>query len=713
MFRFLAITAFVCGFAMYVSAQSYAGSGFQSNQIGSNAFVSSPKGEVYLLNTHRDTGDSWDRQLYNPLYRSTLDTGDSWEKLAPNVKAVALDPQNEKVIYGINTDNHVIKSLDAGKQWLTLNTGFPNLTLLTIYVNPSDSQEVLIGSANGLFRTTDAGFTWHPTSFTFAVTQIVLDPHSNSKRFLLSDGKIFVSTDSGSTWKKSETGLPTELVRSAGRTATKVTARISLLFFVDWEKPFLLATTVGKGVYRSEDGGASWKPSGTGLSETFLSASVGRQSIILSSNNNLYRSVDGLIWNKVNIRMGNDSPGTYLGVIEYPKRDGYLLYFRFPGDGTIENIGEQRRLGFVDAKDVLIGLNYGVLSHSEVDHVWTSNINGHPALFAVTANQYDLDQPGAYRRPTILSVSTDDGYSWKLLGVPVCGGLAANPRGSSTEIWVYGTDISCIMRSQDGGLSWIKMPGVQLRYSNASVSRLVPDPRDSNIAYYCVGVNEYKVYRYQYDPATKQGVSMDLKTEATEVLVDDSNRLSLYTNKGMLSTDGGWTWIDKSSSITKSLGVDLGSYFPNFTLISFRNGEIVGIVNHIQDIMSGSGTITVVKSADSGSTWQKVSVVNTRIPEYGRHPQIFFNSNDSSNFFLVGSDSSKVRLLETKDSGQTWREIYSRSMTRDESGQYRQIIQSVSQVTEGTGRRLLIGGRYGLWTSIDEGATWKILGGLQ
>ncbi len=283
------IAVFPRGPATHASAQAYAAGGFQSNQIGPNSFVSSPTGEVFLLNTH-DSADSWDRRLNNPLYHNTGDSGDSWERLASNMKAVALDPQNEKVIYGINTEDHLVKSLDGGKQWLTLNMGFPNLSLSTIYVNPADSQEILVGGANGLFRTTDAGFSWHPTSFVLPVNLIVINPHAPSSRYLLSAGIIFVSTDSGSTWKKSETGLPTELLRGAGRTATKVTARVSLLFYVPWERPFLLAATYGKGVFRSDDGGISWRPTGTGpgLPETFITASIGKQRIVLSSANSLY-----------------------------------------------------------------------------------------------------------------------------------------------------------------------------------------------------------------------------------------------------------------------------------------------------------------------------------------------------------------------------------------------------------------------------------------
>lgn len=293
---FVVIVAFACR-PEAAAVESYAGGGFQTNQIGPNAFVSSPKGEVYLI-------------LNTELYHNTKDSGDSWDRLARDIKAVALDPRNENVIYGIDTQDHVVKSLDAGKQWLQLNTGFGKLPFLTIAVNPADSQEVLVGSTVGLFRTNDAGFTWRSTPFVLSVNQIVFDPHTASTRYVLSAGHIFVSTDGGATWKKSEAGLPTEVVRGVGRTATKVTVLVSLLVPVEREKPFVLAAASGHGVLRTDDAGSTWKPVGPGLdaSETFLTAASGKQRIVLASLNHLYSSNDGMTWNKPAIRAHGISP---------------------------------------------------------------------------------------------------------------------------------------------------------------------------------------------------------------------------------------------------------------------------------------------------------------------------------------------------------------------------------------------------------------------
>src|SRR5271154_4504589 len=93
----LAIATLCHGLVIDTLAHVAGGTLFQGNQIGPNAFVSSPKGEVYLI-------------LSDQLYRKATDDEDSWSQLTSNIKAVAVDPGNEHVLYGLDTRDHVVKS---------------------------------------------------------------------------------------------------------------------------------------------------------------------------------------------------------------------------------------------------------------------------------------------------------------------------------------------------------------------------------------------------------------------------------------------------------------------------------------------------------------------------------------------------------------------------------------------------------------------------
>jgi photosystem II stability/assembly factor-like uncharacterized protein len=696
--------AFCIGFIPQAQAQSPASPEFQASRIGGNSFVSSPGGQVYLI-------------LDKGLYRNKSNQVDAWDQLGSEIITFAVDPHNENVLYAVNSQNIIMKSLDIGRNWMVLNPGFNYGPVLTILVNPVNSQDVFLGTASGLIETTDAGFSWHTTSFVLPVNQLYINPHSPTNQYLLSAGIIFCSSDSGHSWKPSNAGLPVEIVRGAGRTASKIPVSVSMLIFVNWQKPFLLAATFHKGVFRSDDDGTSWKPSGSGLdpSKGYMTASVGRSRVVLASADSLYESKDGSNWARMPIKSGRNTATSYVGVIEYPKQERLLLVFRFTQD-----TGEPLRVGFIDPKGVLVGLNYGVLPHSEVHSVWTTRMNGRPAIFAVTSDRYNVDainvQPGEFAK--YLSVSADDGYSWELIGKEECGDRSAMPKGIESDVWVYGKGKDCIVRTQDGGVTWQDAPA-DTREWQTDVSRLIVDPTDRNLIYYCTGVNEHYVYRFKYDPETRRGQSLDLKVQASDILVDENNHLALYTNKGMLSTDGGWTWTDKLSLLERSLGTLPVLSNRTVNLVSFSSGEIRAVVGEF-DRINSTGNIKIIRSTDSGTTWQQVAIMTSRVPQfYMQWPEIFQNNQDSANFFIVVYMSSQARgsniikLLETRDGGQTWHDIYSREITSDDAQHAGEIIRSVAQIRKEEKREIVIGGVYGLWTSTDEGATWKRIGGLQ
>jgi len=689
---------------------SAAVSSFQNNQIGINTFVSGSQGETVLL-------------LNNDLFRNTSPSGDEWSHIATNVKAVSLDPGNEKVIYTLSTQNSVMKTMDQGEHWLTLDTGTPNQNLATIFVNPANPQQVYLGGVSGLLRTEDAGFSWQHTGWIGPVSQIVIDPRAPDAIYVLSAGGIYVSSDHAATWKRSATGLPTELVKGAGRTATKTVTPISLLLAVGHQNPVLLAATIGKGVYRSEDGGATWVASGSGLdsAEPFVAASIGRDQIILESSSSLFRSPDGSNWSRVRVESGKYSPVTFNGVIECSFKNGLLLNFRFPNDGEIENVGPQRRVGFLDTRGVLIGLNYGVLHHSEVDGVWTTQQDGKPILFATTFNGEDLDQVERWHRPTFLYVSRDNGYSWDLIGNSQCGTLGNRPAGSTSELWLYGS-ASCVMRTTDSGQTWEQMPGFNFIYGNASVSDLKFDTAHQGVLYYCTGVNGRSLMRYQYNRETKQGQAVDLKAQATAVVVDQTNAAAIFTDKAQLSTDGGWTWTDKSKTLDAVCKCDINAWgFGLTSPLSFRAGDIRVMLAYGANAFNGyPGDIVVMQSRDSGESWSMIS----KLAITGLRAGPFLNPDDSQNIFIAGVSTqgtpgifgssyapNALKILESTDGGATWNEIYRQSVKGQNAGHG--FLHGVAKLNWNGGQSILMATSAGLLRSDDDGRTWNTLGGIK
>jgi photosystem II stability/assembly factor-like uncharacterized protein len=526
-----------------------------------------------------------------------------------------------------------------------------------------------------------------------------------------------VSSDAGNSWKKSEAGLPIQLIRGAGRTASKAPVAVSFMLLVPWQKPFLLATTPGNGVFRSEDNGASWKPASAGLDVTtlFTCAFMGKEHVVLASPETLYNSTDGMTWKKLPINSGRNTIGSLIGVFGHPQQNGLLLIFRFSQDQ-----GNTRRLGYRDPHGILVGLNYGVTPHSEVDSLWIGQVNSNSAIFSSTANFSDIDQVQRDTRPTFMSVSLDGGYSWELVGDTHCGAYGLTPRGRGTGMLIYGR---CIQKTDDAGLHWTVLAGIQDWTAREAFNKVEFDPGNKNIFYYCVGVNECHLYRYQYGSGDGNGQSVDLKVLAPDVLVAEDNNKVIFTGSCQLSTDGGWTWVDKSGALANRVqGIRSGYRIP-FKLLSFRDGQLLAVVS-FKDRFTGSAVVTVLKSLDMGTSWQEVSSLPNQelmspVESHGGDLMVYQNRDDPSNFFIgtvsyLRNQVEGSKVFETKDACRTWREIYFRKVATYPNGaEDLEYIRGVATVPTAKGRALLVGGNHGLWKSEDEGKTWKRVGGVQ
>ena len=171
----------------------------------------------------------------------------------------------------------VYKSIDGGKSWT--NMGLKDSEHIgQIAVNPRDGAIVYVaaqgplwrgGGDRGLYKTTDGGKTWERVlnvdEYT-GVNEVVMDPRdpdvlyaSSYQRqrqvWTLIDGgpgsAVWKSRDGGKTWKKLENGLPKEDKGRIGLALSPVNP--------DVVYAIVEAADKGAGFYRSTDGGGSWE----------------------------------------------------------------------------------------------------------------------------------------------------------------------------------------------------------------------------------------------------------------------------------------------------------------------------------------------------------------------------------------------------------------------------------------------------------------------
>ncbi len=182
----------------------------------------------------------------NGIYKST-DGGESFEHMGlettHHIARVVTHPNDEDEVcvcaqghlWGYSGDRGVFRTEDGGKDWNKITNGLPNdgKTGCTDLVRDPNNSDILYVAMYHRRRK-----PWHFYS-------------GNDK------GGIFKSTDGGKSWKKLGNGLPSGPTGRIGLAIYKSNPDI-LMALIEAEETNTLSRP-GSGVYRSEDGGATWK----------------------------------------------------------------------------------------------------------------------------------------------------------------------------------------------------------------------------------------------------------------------------------------------------------------------------------------------------------------------------------------------------------------------------------------------------------------------
>ncbi len=278
--------------------------------------------EVYSLH-----GDSSKRRIfagtshfvYGPTIRVSDDMGETWREIDRQPRyspesgfqmkhiwqIVPGHPSQPGTLYAGVEEAGLFASRDGGDTWdelsgLTSHPTRPNwwpggggMCLHTILVHPTNPQRLWVAaSAIGAFRSDDGGESWkvinkglpevptdgQPNEVGRCVHKMVLDPADPDTMYLQFHWGVFKSTDAGDNWTRIEEGLP-----STFGFPMVVTANGDL-FIVPLESDERRYTPEGKlRVYRSQDRGESWQPTGSGLPEDAQYVGVLRDAMATDS----------------------------------------------------------------------------------------------------------------------------------------------------------------------------------------------------------------------------------------------------------------------------------------------------------------------------------------------------------------------------------------------------------------------------------------------
>ena len=613
----------------------------------------------------------------------TTDGGQTWRAVSDrvfktsSVGAVAVSESNPDIVYAgmgetqlrgnVIQGDGVYRTADGGKTWTHVGLE-RTLAIARIRVHPANPDVVYVaalgnpyasGPDRGLFKTTDGGKTWNRLLFrndkTGAV-DISIDPKNPDVLYVgfwevfrtphsLSSGGpgsgLFKSTDGGATWREltANPGLPKPLWGKVGVSVSGA----------DPNRVYAIVEAAEGGVFLSDDAGATWKLVNDdrrlrqrAFYYTRIYADPQVKDTVYVLNTGLYRSADA---------------GKTIRAIRVPHGDNHDLWIA-PND--------PKRLANSNDGGANISTNAGE-SWTDQDYPTAQFYN----VFTTAHVPYHVC--GAQQDNTTACVPSTGGDHY-----PVGGGesgyIAPDPQNPDVfYAGSYGGLMTRINRRTGERRAINVWPDNPMGSSARDITErfqwtfpIVISPADGKTLY----ATSQHVWKSINEGQSWQRISGDLTRH----------------DPATMGPSGGPITLDQT-------GVE--TYATVFTLApSPRNAQV---------IWAGSDDGVVHVTRDGGKVWTKVTPPD--LPEFTRISLIDASPHDAGAAYLAGNryqrgDRSPY-VYRTNDYGRTWTKIVA-GLPQDD---FPRAIRE-DKIRKGL---VFLGTETGIYVSIDAGAQWQPL----
>ena len=207
--------------------------------------------------------------------------------MSGRIADIAIDPNNESVWYVAVGSGGVWKTTNAGTTWKPLADKQPYYSTGAITLDPNNSQTVWLGTGenvggrhvgigHGMYLSRDGGKTWKNKGLKKSehISKIIVHPTDSNTLWVAAQGPLWSSggerglyktTDGGATWRQTM-----NLDEWTGVTDLLIDPRDpNVLYAASWQRHRNVAAYMGGGpgtaIYKSVDGGESWRKLKTGL----------------------------------------------------------------------------------------------------------------------------------------------------------------------------------------------------------------------------------------------------------------------------------------------------------------------------------------------------------------------------------------------------------------------------------------------------------------
>jgi photosystem II stability/assembly factor-like uncharacterized protein len=638
-------------------------------------------------------------------------------------------PGDPTTYYFGATGGGVWKSTDAAMTWSPVFDKEGTSTIGSIAVASSNHNVVYAGTGeacirgnishgDGVYKTLDGGKTWKNVGLrdSRAIGKIIINPTNPDIVFVAALGHpygpntergIFRTTDGGKTWEK----VLYKDENTGGIDVAFDPHNANILYGALWQARrtswSMASGGPGSGLYRSNDGGTTWKhleehglPKGPyGKIGVAVAANSDRVYALIEAHNpegGLYRSDDaGESWQLVN--PGHSlwqRPWYYMHVIADP-RDENVLYIM-----NVEAYKSTDGGHLFNKVSVPHGDNHGLwIDPQNTKRMIASNDGGVTVTLDGGKNWTPQDnQPTAQ----FYHVTTDTATPYRVYGAQQDSGTVA-----------------ITSRSDDGSISrtdWYDVGGGEAGY-------IAPYPPDPNIVYaadYQGNITRYDRHIGQVKSITEVPELSDAHGAANlehrfqwtaPVMISPHDPETLYHAGEVLfkTTDGGVRWQPISPDLTRNDKIkqkvsggditldDSGTeyYDTIFALAEspLKKGQLwVG---------TDDGLIQITQ--DEGKTWTNITPKD--MPEWSRISQIDASPFDAGIAYVAVDrhqfDDLKPYIYKTSDFGKTWTKL----------GTGIPDTTFVRVVREDPKKKGLLyaGTETGVFVSFNDGAKWQPL----